>query len=61
MGVDSMDTVMLSDMFGDIVLLKSDPVKTELKAECEPASLTTPRHIPFALLPKVESAGSGHN
>lgn len=47
--------------FGDIVPLKSDPVKTVLKAECEPTSLTMSRHIPFPLLPKVESPDSGHN
>lgn len=46
---------MLSDVFGDIGLLKCDPVKIELKTDCEPYSLTTPRCIPFPLLPKVEA------
>ncbi|KAK0133586.1 hypothetical protein N1851_030913 [Merluccius polli] len=55
MRVDGMDTVMLSDVFGDIGLLKCDPVKIELKTDCEPYSLTTPRRIPFPLLPKVEA------
>lgn len=55
MRVDGMDTVMLSQVFGDIGLLKCDPVKIELKADCEPYSLTTPRRIPFPLLAKVEA------
>ena len=55
MRVDGMDTVMLSDVFGDIGLLMCDPVKIELKTDCEPYSLTTPRRIPFPLLPKVEA------
>lgn len=33
MRVDGIDTVMLSDVFGDIGLLKCDPVKIELKAD----------------------------
>ena len=55
MRVDGMDTLMLSDVFGDIGLLKCDPVKIELRADCEPYSPTTPRRIPFPLLPKVEA------
>lgn len=55
MRVDGMDTVMLSQVFGDIGLLKCYPVKIELKADFEPYSLTTPRRIPFPLLAKVEA------
>lgn len=55
MRVDGMDTVILSDVFGDIGLLKCDPVKIELKADCEPYSLTMPCRIPFPLLPEVEA------
>ena len=55
MRVNGMDTVMLSDVFRDIGLLKCDPVKIELKADCESYSLTTPHRIPFPLLPKVEA------
>lgn len=50
-----MDTVMSSDVFGDIGLLNCDPVKIELKSDCEPYSLTTPRRIPFPLLPKISA------
>ncbi|CAL9705828.1 unnamed protein product [Knipowitschia caucasica] len=46
---------IVEDVFGDIGLLKCDPVKIELKANAEPYSLTTPRRVPFPLLPKVEA------
>lgn len=46
MRVDGMDTVMLSDVFEDVGLLKCDPVKIKLKADCEPYSLTTPHPVP---------------
>lgn len=55
MRVDGMDTVILNDVFGNIGLLKCEPVKIELNTDCEPYSLTTPRRIPFPLLPKVEA------
>lgn len=53
--IDSIDTGMLGDVFGDIGLLKCEPVKIELKADAEPYILTTPRRIPFPLLSKVET------
>lgn len=53
--VDGIQTGLLEDVFGDIGLLKCDPVKIELKANTEPYSLTTPRRVPFPLLPKVEA------
>lgn len=53
--VDSLNTGLLEDVFGDIGLLKCDPVKIDLKANAEPYSLTSPRRVPFPLLPKVES------
>lgn len=52
---DGMYTVMLNDVFGNIGLLKCEPVKIELNTDCEPYSLTTPRCIPFPPLPKVEA------
>lgn len=53
--IDGIDTDMLSDVFGDIGLLKCDPVKIELKADAEPYTLTSPCRIPFPLLSKVEA------
>lgn len=55
MRVESMDTVMLNDVFGDIGLLNCEPVKIELNTDFEPYSLTTPHCITFPLLPKVEA------
>ncbi len=40
------------DVYGDIGLLKCEPVKTE--SDSTPYSLSTPRRIAFPLLPKVE-------
>ncbi|XP_063042998.1 uncharacterized protein K02A2.6-like [Engraulis encrasicolus] len=42
------------DLFGEIGLLQCDPVKIVLKADAEPYVTTTPRRVPFPLLPKVE-------
>ncbi|KAK7929206.1 hypothetical protein WMY93_005601 [Mugilogobius chulae] len=53
--VDSINTEKFDDVFGDIGLLKCDPVKIKLKDNAEPYSLTTPRRVPFPLLPKVEA------
>lgn len=53
--IDGIDTDMLSDVFGDIGLLKCDPVKIELKADAEPYTLTSPCRIPLPLLSKVEA------
>ncbi|XP_030578829.1 uncharacterized protein K02A2.6-like [Archocentrus centrarchus] len=53
--IDNIDTDLLEDVFGEIGLLKCDPVKIELKANAEPYSLTTPRRVPFPLLAKVET------
>ena len=42
------------DLFGEIGLLQCDPVKIVLKPGAEPYADTTPRRVPFPLLPKVE-------
>ena len=42
------------DLFGEIGLLQCDPVKIVLKPGAEPYAATTPRRVPFPLLPKVE-------
>ncbi|XP_013882267.1 uncharacterized protein K02A2.6 [Austrofundulus limnaeus] len=52
--IDNLHTDLLGDVFGEIGLLKCDPVKIELKADAEPYSQATPRRIPFPLLAKVE-------
>ena len=43
------------DVFGDIGLLKCEPVKIQLKDNAKPYSVNTPRRIPFPLLPLVEA------
>lgn len=48
-------TAEFSDIFGDIGLMNCDPVKIELKADAEPYVTATPHHVPFPLLPKVET------
>uniref|UniRef100_A0A3P9QH08 ribonuclease H n=1 Tax=Poecilia reticulata TaxID=8081 RepID=A0A3P9QH08_POERE len=53
--INNINTDLLGDVFGEIGLLKCDPVKIELKAGAEPYSLTTPRRVPFPLLSKVET------
>lgn len=42
------------DVFGDIGLLNCDPVKIVLRPDAQPYSITTPRRIPFPILPQVE-------
>lgn len=39
--------------FGDVGLLKGNPVRIVLKKEAKPYSVATPRRIPIPLLPKV--------
>lgn len=41
------------DVFGDIGLLKCEPVKIELQPDATPYSLATPRRIPFPIMPQV--------
>lgn len=53
--INGVVTNVLDDVFGDIGLLKCDPVKIELKAGAEPYILTAPRRIPFPVLSKVET------
>lgn len=48
-GLESYD-----DIFGDIGLLKCEPVKIELRPDAQPYSIATPRRIPFPILPQVE-------
>ena len=55
MRVNAVASDLLEGVFGDIGLFKCDPVKIELKPDAEPYTLTTPRRIPFPLLPKVEA------
>ena len=42
-------------VFGDIGLLKCEPVKIHLHDNAKPYSVSTPRRIPFPLLPLVEA------
>ncbi len=44
-----------SEVFGDIGLVKCEPVKIALKQDAVPYSLTTARRVPFPLLSKVET------
>ena len=46
--------VNFDGVFGDIGLMKTDPVSITLKDDATPYSVSTPRRIPFPLLPKVE-------
>lgn len=48
-GLESYD-----DIFGDIGLLKCEPVKIELRPDAQPYSIATPQRIPFPILPQVE-------
>ncbi|KAL0175066.1 hypothetical protein M9458_031034, partial [Cirrhinus mrigala] len=41
-------------VYGELRLLKGEPVKIELKENARPYSITTPRRIPIPLVPKVE-------
>ncbi|KAL0169372.1 hypothetical protein M9458_033968, partial [Cirrhinus mrigala] len=41
-------------VFGDFGLLNCEPIKIELRQNAKPYSLTSPRRVPFPLLPKVE-------
>ncbi|MCG8045737.1 MAG: reverse transcriptase domain-containing protein, partial [Candidatus Thiodiazotropha endolucinida] len=41
-------------VFGSIGLLNCEPVAIELKPDAKPYSITTPRRVPFPLMPKVE-------
>ncbi|KAI2648690.1 Transposon Ty3-G Gag-Pol polyprotein [Labeo rohita] len=41
-------------VFGDFGLLNCEPIKIELRQDAKPYSLTSPRRVPFPLLPKVE-------
>ena len=43
------------NVFGDIGLLKCEPVKIQLKDNAKPYSMNMPRRIPFPLLPLVEA------
>uniref|UniRef100_A0A1A8F641 Gypsy retrotransposon integrase-like protein 1 n=1 Tax=Nothobranchius korthausae TaxID=1143690 RepID=A0A1A8F641_9TELE len=43
-----------NDVFGDIGLLNCPPVKIELRPDATPYSISTPRRVPFPLLPRVE-------
>ncbi|KAK7888802.1 hypothetical protein WMY93_024362 [Mugilogobius chulae] len=52
--VDSINTEKFDDVFGDIGLLKCDPVKIKLKDNAEPYSLTTPRRVPFPFCQKLK-------
>ena len=47
--------ITVYDVFGDIGLLKCEPVKIQLKDNAKPYSVNTPRRIPFPLLPLVEA------
>ncbi|XP_023285825.1 uncharacterized protein K02A2.6-like [Seriola lalandi dorsalis] len=42
-------------VFGELGLLKGDPIKIVLKENAKPYSVAAPRHIPIPLLPKVEA------
>uniref|UniRef100_A0A3P9JYQ5 Gypsy retrotransposon integrase-like protein 1 n=1 Tax=Oryzias latipes TaxID=8090 RepID=A0A3P9JYQ5_ORYLA len=42
------------DVFGEIGLLNCEPVRIELTDDAVPYSVSTPRRVPFPLLPKVE-------
>lgn len=53
--LNAVSTGGINDIFGEIGLLKCDPVKIELKPDAEPYATTTPRRVPFPLLPKVEA------
>lgn len=45
---------MAVDVYGEIGLLKGDPVKITLKDDAKPYSVAAPHHIPIPLLPQVE-------
>ena len=42
------------NVFGDVGLLKGDPVRIVLKEGAKPYSVATPRRVPIPLYPKVE-------
>ncbi|KAG9282090.1 hypothetical protein AMEX_G700 [Astyanax mexicanus] len=53
--VQRLDEIEIEDdLFVDIGLLNCEPIKIELKPDAKPYSLTSPRRVPFPLLPKVE-------
>lgn len=45
---------MAVDVYGELGLLKGDPVKITLKDDAKPYSVAAPHHIPVPLLPQVE-------
>ncbi|XP_026020736.1 uncharacterized protein K02A2.6-like [Astatotilapia calliptera] len=52
--VNKISSDLKEDVFGEIGLLNCEPVKIELTEDAVPYSVTTPRRVPFPLLPKVE-------
>ncbi|CAI5657120.1 unnamed protein product [Oreochromis niloticus] len=52
--VNKISSDLTEDVFGEIGLLNCEPVKIELTEDAVPYSVTTPRRVPFPLLPKVE-------
>lgn len=52
--VNRINSSLTDDVFGEIGLLHCEPVKIELTTDAVPYSVTTPRRVPFPLLPKVE-------
>ncbi len=55
MTLHAVNAEVFSDVFGDIGLLNSKPVKTELKLDAEPYVIATPHSLPFPLLPKAKA------
>lgn len=53
--VNGINTELLEEVFGNIGLVKCDPVKIELKANPNHYSKTTPRRVPLSLSPKAEA------
>ena len=43
-----------AELFGDIGLLKCEPVRIQLDSNAEPCCINTARRMPFPLMPQVE-------
>ncbi len=52
--VQRLDHVGFEDVFGEIGLMKTTPVKVKRRSDASPYSITTPRRIPFPQMKAVE-------